>query len=214
MVLLVGAVALVAVVAFLAGRNAGDPERADNAGPTTTTTRPAAIPRDFVTYHDADAGFSLKHPRNWRRVAGPDVAGPVSALEPGRVLERAIFSAGGQDALKVQVVRTQTPVTSANVGDIKAFTDALYEELTKETRALNVQQRSVTINGMPAYYYLYTFKDAASGQDGAHARYFVFQGRSMYMLVFQALPADGFTRLAPVFDLVAESFQADPEVAK
>jgi hypothetical protein len=201
------------VAAFVVGRKASEPDKPASAG-STATSKPAPIPKDFVTYRDPEAGFTFKLPRDWRRLAGPDPAGPVSNVEPGKVLQRAVFSAGGVDGLKVQVVRTQTPVTNANVNDIKAFTDALYDDLTKETRVLNVQQRSVTINGMPAYYYLYTFKDADSGQDGAHARYFLFQGRSMYMLVFQALPADGFTRLAPVFDQVAESFQTDPDVAK
>ena len=209
---ILASVAVLGLVAFLLVR--GSSEKEDPAADNRAAQGRAAPPKDFATHRDDGAGFTLQHPKSWKLLAGPDPEGAVTTLQAGKLLQRAVFSAGGVDGLKVQVVRLETPVTSANVADVKAFTDAVFEELTKETRALNVRQTSLTINGMPAYYYLYTFKDTESGQDGAHARYFVFEGRNMYILIFQALPSDGFDRLAPVFDQVAESFRTNPEIAK
>ncbi len=64
---------------------------------------------------------------------------------------------------------------------------------------------------MPGYYYLYTFIDGETGAEGAHAHYFLFRGRNMYTLVFQALPSDGFSRLSGVFDQIAASLQTRPD---
>ena len=67
------------------------------------------------------------------------------------------------------------------------------------------------VDGMPGYYYLYTFNEAETGAEGAHAQYFLFRGRNMYTLVFQALPPRASSRLSRVFDQMAESFQTVPD---
>ncbi|MDP9403364.1 MAG: hypothetical protein M3P85_08515, partial [Actinomycetota bacterium] len=71
-------------------------------------------------------------------------------------------------------------------------------------------------NGAPGYYYLYTFEEEVNTDagprkvQGVHAHYFVFQGRRVVALVFQALPTANFDRLARTFDAMAESFKITP----
>ena len=98
--------------------------------------------------------------------------------------------------------------TVENLPNIKAFTDGIVGS-NKSAVILKVQ--AININGMPGYYYLYTFTDPQTGGQGAHAHYFLFRGRNMYTVVFQAFPSDGFTRLSKVFDQMAESFNTRPD---
>jgi hypothetical protein len=105
-----------------------------------------------------------------------------------------------------------TPLTSAidttNVANIKAVTDAILSGTP-----INVfEQKSVTVNKIPGYYYLYTLpKDPASGVTLIHSHFFFFpQPQQMVSLVFQAVDLAGFNRLAPTFDQVIASIQATP----
>lgn len=93
-----------------------------------------------------------------------------------------------------------------NVRDARTLTDSLVRS-SGQAKLLRKPARTV-LGGLPGYAYLYTFRDAASGQLGAHVHYFLFRGDKMITLVFQALPADRLTRLAPVFDRISESFVA------
>jgi len=104
--------------------------------------------------------------------------------------------------------QTEVPTTQENVGNIKAFTDGLVGS-NKSAKVLKVQ--GITVDGMPGYYYLYTYIDGETGAEGAHAQYFLFRGRNMYTIVFQANPSEGFTRLSKVFDQMAESFETAPD---
>lgn len=180
---------------FLTMRDASRLERASRPETTTTTEAAAAsgtVPKDFTTHRDPQAGFSISYPKVWQQLGAPD--GDL----------RLLLGAGGQDSLLVRVVTLEQPVTAENLADVKAFTDSIVMGSGVEI----LQQRSITLNDLPGYYYLYAFVDAESGQQGVHAHYFLFSGTKMNTLVFQALPADNFTRLAPVFDAVAESFKA------
>ena len=61
--------------------------------------------------------------------------------------------------------------------------------------------------GLPGYFYFYSFKDPASGQEGVHTHYFLFKGSTMISVVFQALPKDSFQGLAHLYDDVIGSFK-------
>jgi hypothetical protein len=43
-----------------------------------------------------------------------------------------------------------------------------------------------------------------------HSHFFLFKDKTMISLVFQALPQDDFTRLAPLFDRVTGSIRLLP----
>lgn len=184
-------------LAYNATRKAGDALDARNRMPTATTSSEdsVAAPKDFTTYKDDEFGFSISYPESWER------------LEPPNNDIRLLLSAGGQDSLLVRVVRIEQEVTAENLGDVKAFTDSIVSGADIKV----LQERTITLGGMPGYYYLYSFNDEESGTQGLHAHYFLFQGKKMNTLVFQALPADNFPKLADTFDQVAESFRSTKE---
>lgn len=170
--------------------------------PTTTidpeapgTTLPAAA---FTTYTSAEDGFTIAYPKDWPLLPVGD--------EGGLALD-----AGGADAVDVRLVQRMDGATTAeNLEDVKAVTDGIVG-LNPTARIL--KQQAITVDGMPGYYYLYTFIEPETGAEGAHAHYFLFRGRNMYTLVFQALPSDGFAPLAGVFDQIAGSFKTRPDTA-
>ena len=178
-----------------AGTAAGGP------GVTSTTIDPEApgttLPDSaFSTYTNDAEGFSIRHPSTWTYLEVGD--------EGGMALD-----AGGGDLVDVRLLhRTEVPTTAGNLENIKAFTDGL---VGLNPTAVILKQQAITLNGMPGYYYLYTFTVPATGEEGAHAHYFLFRGHNMYTLVFQALPSEGFTRLSKVFDQIAASFQTRPD---
>ena len=190
---LVAGLVLYAVV----GRSSG------GGGPSTTIVPPpnpsTTVPAEqLTTFTDAETGFNLKYPKSWKVVGAP-----VRDL-------RLALDAGGGTGLSVRVVRTEQPTTLENIDNLDAFTEAA---VNLNPSAKIIRKDRTTLNGMPAYYYLYTFRDDETGQEGVHAHYFAFQGRKMNVLVFQVLPADDFERLAPTFDQVANSFRSDPDIA-
>ena len=70
------------------------------------------------------------------------------------------------------------------------------------------QPAAVTVGGFPGLLYLYTFVDPTTGETGAHAHYFLFDGKTMITLVFQSLPSNNFVSLAPLFDRIAGTIHA------
>jgi len=194
------AVVTVGVLAFAlasgGGSGSGGPPAGTTTVPGTASTLPAS---ELVTHRDDATGFSIKYPRTWQKA---DIAadGPV----------RLVLLAGGLNGMSVRVDRTEVPTTVDNLANIKAVTDGI---VGTNASVKVLQQRQVTFNGMPGYYYLYTFTDEESGAEGAHGHYFLFKGRKMHSLVFQAIPTQEFASLAGVFDQVAETFQSDPDLA-
>ncbi len=182
----VGVVVVVALVAgaFFAGRgSSGHQNKARSAAPP-----------GFVTYQNHKDGFSISYPKQWRVVPDPKV--PL------------LLSAGGNDALSVRVLTLQQPIDPTNVASIKAVTDSILSSPSAHLQVL--LSRPITIAGIGGYYYLYTFP---SGNDvGVHAHYFLFQGRKLMILVFQALPVTDFKTLAPIFDQVSASFHSNPAI--
>lgn len=165
---------------------------------TSTTVDPSApgtsLPEsDFAVFTSQKMGFTMKYPRTW----------PTGETDSGEM----VVDAGGADAISARLeFRTEVPTSTDNLDNVKAFTDAL---IAPGAVVLKVQK--IAVNGMPGYYYLYTFTDRETGAEGAHAHYFLFRGRNMYTLVFQALPSDGFGRLSRIFDQMAASFQTEPD---
>jgi hypothetical protein len=159
------------------------------------TTMPESA---FTTYTNDQEGFTIKHPQAWTHLEVGD--------EGGMALD-----AGGGDAVDVRLLqRTEVPTTAENLENVKAFTDGI---VGLNPTAVILKQQAITLNGMPGYYYLYTFTEPETGAEGAHAHYFLFRGRNMYTLVFQALPSEGFSQLSGVFDQMAASFQTRPDTA-
>jgi hypothetical protein len=148
----------------------------------------AAAPTGYVHYQDRADGFSFDHPSSWQPTA-----------VPGGVL----LKIGGDNAVSLRRTELDRPVDTSRMSDVRAVTDAVLA--SPEAKVGVLKAEATTVGGLPGIYYLYTFH---SGTDrGAHTHWFAFQGRSMYSLVFQALPDTGFASLAPAFDAVVNSFR-------
>lgn len=195
--LLIGAAVLVgAVVAggggFLIGTRALS---ADDPVPTATPSATPVEARDveLVRFRDPDEGFEIGYPKGWERLESPDQ----------RV--RFVATPNARDSMLVRVVPLAEPVEDdQDVEDLKAVTDAL----VKDGSVRIFVERRTELNGLPGYIYVYRFRDAEADAQGIHSHYFVFREDRMYILVFQALPADGYEGLAPLFDRIASTFQA------
>lgn len=154
----------------------------------------ADSPTDVVPYQDPQGRFRLAYPSDWRQV--PPTAADVALLL--RVKPTA------ENSMLVRVVPLAEPVvTPDQLLEAKKMTDSLVQG--SDVRVL--VERQVTLNGLPGYYYLYTFGEPGSDRFGVHAHYFLFSGSTMHVLVFQALPDTDFIELAPDFDSIARSYQ-------
>jgi len=162
----------------------------DDETAATTDTTAAAGADEFVAVHDAEAGFTVSHPKSWGEISPADGE------------QRLLLSAGGQNYFQVKV----RPIDPATVDQQIAEALAGVKMVT--------EPREVTLNGIRTYYFLYfTPVTEKSPLEGVHAHYFMLNGDTLYTMVFQALPSAEFTKLAPTFDKVAESFQVDDPAA-
>lgn len=205
--------AVVAVVVLLVGSGGGSgggPSTATTvAGATTlpgspsTTSPPTSLPGDaFVEYVDDDAGFSLRYPKTWARFQATDANVHLVAAEPRNDDGPAGIG------LTVRMFRVEEVVTSENLANLQTVTDGI---VASNPTAKILQRREISIDGMPGYFYLYTFTDEVSGREGAHGHYFLFRGHKMNQLVLQTVPTEDYSRLALVFDQIGESFKSTPD---
>ncbi len=193
-------VALLAVttVVLIAGitvglRNASEPE--PKAGPP-----PPSV--ELETFSDPAAGFSIKYPKGWRRLAVP----------PGSEDLRLVVSVGGpggeDDGLWVRAVPPERVDQKINefASEIQQITGGT--PCGAQGSACLLQEQ-VAVSGMNGVRYAYITKEQPSGQENLHLQYFLRQPQgNLYVLVFQALPKTDLAQLAPAFDQVLSSFQA------
>ncbi len=197
LIAIVAAVAL-AAGAYVLGQRQADKAAAPQGGNKTTSSTAFKVPADYTTFNDPATGVKLSVPKDWV---------PYSTVNlPDKALRLLTGIPNTGDSVSLRVNSYESEVTAANVGDQKAVFDSL---LGDEKITILVNQ-TVSIGGLPALFYVYRFTDQASGQAGIHAHFFVFQGRKMVSMIFQALPEDRYKLLAPVFDKVASSLQVAP----
>jgi len=185
----------VLVIGFAVGRRAVDKPK------VAACAKPAKMPAGFVEFRDEPAGFAISYPKDWTRLEATDTSvvlvvseKPVAANSGGSILGRVITLDG--------------PVGAAQLADAKKVTD---EIVTKgEGVELKAQPAAINQGCLPGYFYFYTFKDATSGQRGAHSHYFLFKDKLMISFVFQAIPDSDFVRLAKTFDDVIGTFWVLP----
>ena len=187
-----------------AGRHADAPRMAASTQPrsgdssSTASGTPRASTGALVEFRDEHAGFALSYPTGWMRPVSsdPQVAFVTAEKNPAQ-------NQGG--SILVRVTALEAAVGKEQLGEARKATDAIVASAEGvEIKANPVETEQ---GGLPGLYYLYTFRDPVSGQRGAHSHYFLFRGRTMISVVFQALPQDDFGRLASLFDRVAGSFR-------
>jgi len=160
--------------------------------PGGVPTAPATQPSGFVDFQSPQGGFGLSYPADWTRLDSGDPRIPLVAVQGGRSFQLRV------QELPVEVGVKELPAA-------RPLTDRIV--LSDPTVKLLTQPQQTEIAGLPSYFYFYTFDDAASGTTGAHSHFFLFKGRTMIVLVFQALPADQFGAGAATFDQIIESIR-------
>lgn len=153
------------------------------------------LPRAFVRFRDRPGAFSIAHPSDWVRLPPPSGDVRILAARAGASFSMRISSVGLE-------------IGPQSLGPARSITDRLVSEAgsIKQLR----KPETITLGGLPGYLYLYTFRDADTKQRGVHAHYFLFRGKQLYQLVFQALPAVTFDSLTRTFDAIAETLRVTP----
>lgn len=176
---------------------------------------PSAAP-DFVEFEDKAAGITLSIPRDWRRLTDNSKL-PVNetdAEDPANIRLQAGPSVA-EAQLQVRVIPLPAEIvvpkniTTQDLGLIQGQLDKFIEG--PDVRV--AEKRPTNVKGLLAWRYLYNFKDSATGREGSHVHYFIFDGAKINVLVFEALPASELERLAPTFDKILKTFESTPRRA-
>ena len=193
-----GVVALVLLVggSFLAGQSMVDSPKRPAASESTRTTATFRT-AELIEFRDDRNGWAISYPKSWNRLQPKEaeVALVVSETPAEQNTGGSILARG---------LTLAAPVTEANLAAAKEVTDGI---VTGDGIRHITEPKVVRQAGLPGYFYFYSFKDPASGQEGVHSHYFLFKGSTMISFVFQALPKDDFQRLANLFDEVIATFR-------
>jgi hypothetical protein len=192
-----GVVALVLLVggAFLAGKSVVDSPK-QPAGSESTVTATASPRAELVEFRDDKNGWAISYPKSWNRLQPKEAEVTLVVSE-----KPAEQNTGG--SILARGLTLAAPVTETNLAAAKEVTDGI---VTGDGIRHITEPKVVRQAGLPGYFYFYSFKDPASGQEGVHSHYFLFKGPTMISFVFQALPKDDFQRLANLFDEVIGTF--------
>lgn len=162
----------------------------------------------LTTFTDRQAGIQFKFPATWKPLQNNSAQG-LSTDEAAQV--RLILGTSQRNPLlKVRVVPLPAEINYSP--DMPAQDLALIQQrldkLVEGPEVNVISKKPVKIKNLLAWNYLYTFRDQATGREGIHSHYFIFDGAKMVALIFQALPQARFASLAPVFDQVVASFNS------
>lgn len=198
-VIVVAAVLVAGVLATLAASfghsmlSPAPPPPKAAAQPSTEPSAPNSPPADFVEFRSEQAGFALSHPKSWQRLQSDD---PQVAL---------VAAKNQQESFLVRVVELETAVGPENLSAAKQLADQIVK--SNKSVKLLADPAQIELAGLPGYFYFYSFEDPATQQTGAHSHLFVFDGKKMITMVFQAVPMEQFPRAAPTFDRITNSFR-------
>ncbi len=198
--LVIGAALLVAVglavpAAIFGPQLLGFEQPSNEAGANPPAGAPAEAPKpiDFTEFRSDQAGIALSYPSNWVQLKTND---PQIAL---------LASDGPENSFLVRTVDLPNPVGKEQLPAARQLTDQIVGG--NKTAKMLTEPKQIELDGLPGYWYLYSFKDEASGQDGAHSHFFIFNGKKMITFVFQTLPAGEFQQSAPIFDQITSSLK-------
>lgn len=182
---------LIIVVGSAAGERFMAPASRGTAVESTPEAEPSAA---FTEFRDEEAGFAVSYPADWDRVRTTDPS------------LRLVATPNGTDSLLVRVVTLDAAVRDEDLPSVRTFTDEIVLNGEGVVEVL-AEPTAVDLDGLPGLYYVYTFTDAASGQEGVHLHYFLFDGDTMITIVLQALPTENLGPLTPTFQAVIDSFE-------
>lgn len=177
---------------FTHHRAAQATKAANATGQTDAATR--LRPAGFSEFRNEHAGFGLAYPSGWTK---------LSPKDPQVLL---LLAQGTQDSFLVRTSELQEPVGVPQLPAARQVTDKIV--MSNKSVQLMSDPKQIEVGGFPGFFYLYSFKDPATGQEGVHSHFFLFNGKTMISMVFQSLPKEHFTESAKTFDQIAGSFHA------
>jgi hypothetical protein len=192
-------VGLVALVVVLLGISAWAITRQSSSSPGHSA--PSLVPTSkYIKVKDPGGAFTVAYPPSWRRLATDN--------------PHFVLLAEGPNGASFQVAKTTltAPVDATNLRAAEKLTTRVVKQgpgvklLVMKYR----QPEEVSLGGLPGLLYLYTFVDPTTGETGAHAHYFLFDGKTLITLVFQTLPSNNFLALTHLFARIASTFHATP----
>jgi len=199
-VALVALAALVVLVAsiFLGRSQISPPAPVSDEERAAGDARPAPDgsppPAGLVAFEDSENGFSILYPRSWKRLEAPDEE------------VRLLVARGDVLSLLVRVAPVGLTVTRDTLGEARGLTDSL---IGSDSRVkLLSSPRAITLDGLPGYRYVYTYRSGPDGSRSAHVHYFVFKDKRLISLVFQVSPASALKRASDALDRIAGTFRA------
>ncbi|MDQ3154690.1 MAG: photosystem II reaction center PsbP family protein [Actinomycetota bacterium] len=187
-VVVVPVAAGLAVFASVAGQRLLTPDETP-----ATAVRDPDTPPGLTEFRSPEAGFAVSYPAGWQRL---QVADPQVALVAAR---------DQQVSLLVRVAELDVAVGLQELPAARQLTDQIV--MANESVELLAEPQPIELAGLPGYFYFYSFQDPGTGQRGVHSHFFVFNGQTLFTLVFQALPTEQFPAAAPTFDQITASFR-------
>jgi hypothetical protein len=151
-------------------------------------------PVGFTEFRSERAGFQLAYPATWTR---------LSPKDPQVLL---LVSQGTQDSFLVRANELPEPIGPQQLPAAKQLTDKIVT--SNKSVQMITDPKPLMLGGFPGFFYFYSFTDPTTGQEGAHSHFFLFNGKTMISMVFQALPKERFSEAAKTFDQIAASFHA------
>lgn len=148
---------------------------------------------EFVEFRNEQAGIALSLPKSWKQLQTDD---------PQVVL---VAAKDQQNSFLVRTVELDTPVGPQELPAAKKLADQVVS--SNKSAKLLAEPSQVELAGLPGYFYFYSFEDPATKQTGAHSHFFLFDGKRMITIVFQAVPVEQFPQVAPTFDKITNSFR-------
>jgi hypothetical protein len=147
---------------------------------------------NYRKFKDPAGVFEGAYPPTWRSVP--------------TVNRTFVLLAEGPNGASYEVAKTMltAPVNATNLGAAEKLTNRVVKS-GYHVKLLRAPEQ-VLLGGLPGLLYLYTFTDPATGEEGAHAHYFLFDGKEMITLVFQSLPSSNFLSQASLFTKIASTF--------
>ncbi|MGH3547422.1 MAG: hypothetical protein ACRDQU_04715 [Pseudonocardiaceae bacterium] len=169
------------------------PSQAANATNATNNADASSKskPVGFSEFRSEQAGIELAYPTDWTK---------LSPKDPQVVL---LVSQGPQDSFLVRTSELKEAVGPQQLPELKQVTDKLVT--SNKSVQMVAGPNQIQLAGMPGFYYFYNFTDPATGQQGSHSHFFLFNGKTMISMVFQSLPKEHFAASAKTFDQIANS---------
>jgi hypothetical protein len=182
-------------IAVVAGRSSVSSPKPVGATPAANTQ--TTVPGTLVEFRDEQRGWAIAYPKTWNRLQSKDadVALVVAEKPP---------EANNGGSILGRTLTLGAPVDESRLAAARTVTDQI---VNGEGVKLLAEPATVHQGGLPGWFYFYSFRDPATGQEGIHSHYFLFKGSTMISFVFQALPKDAFEGLADVYDDVIGSFR-------